>query len=154
LGIHVKELHDLLHPDAIFFDLAGADKFDVIHQIIQRMSHLPAIQDAAVFEEEVLRREKEIPTGLLFGAALPHARSKAVSEIVMAFARLEKGVNFSAQDKKKARLIFLFGVPNDQINEYLKLVAKLCRLLKGRTFRQNLLGAQKPQEVIKLLQEL
>jgi fructose-specific phosphotransferase system IIA component len=150
----VKELHDLLQSDAIFFDLAGADKFDVIHQIIQRMSSQPAVENAAIFEEEVLRREKEIPTGLLFGAALPHARSKAVSDIVMAFARLDKGVNFSAQDKKKARLIFLFGVPNTQINEYLKLVARLCRLLKSRVFRQNLLAAQTPQEVIKLLQEV
>ncbi len=148
----MKELRDLLRPEHIFLDLAGEDKFEVIHQIIQLMQGMPEISDSAVFEEEVVHREMEIPTGLARGAALPHARSRVVGDIVMAFARLQRGVNFGASDQEPARLIFLFGVPNGLINDYLKLVAKLCRLLKAKKFRQNLLGATSPQEVIAILQ--
>lgn len=147
----MKEIRDLIRPECVFLDLSGEDKFDVIRQIIARMSSLPTIENAALFTEEVIRREQEVPTGLLMGAALPHARSRVVKDIVMAFARLKRGVNFGAGDDEPARLVFLFGVPNDQINDYLKLVAKLCRLLKQKNFRKNLLSAKTADEVIGIL---
>jgi mannitol/fructose-specific phosphotransferase system IIA component (Ntr-type) len=117
------------------------------------MSRQPGLDDPVIFEQEVVRREQEIPTGLQMGTALPHARSRVVKEIVMAFARLEEGVDFGASDQEPARLIFLFGVPNNQINDYLKLVAKLCRLVKVKSFRKKLLAAKSPEVVIGLLQE-
>lgn len=150
----MKEIRDLIRPEYVLLDLSGKNKFDVIHKVIQRMSGMEQIEDSAQFEEEVVRREKEIPTGLQMGAALPHARSRVVKEIVMAFARLKKGVDFGANGSEPARLIFLFGVPNDQINDYLKLVAKLCRLLKQKNFRKKLLNATEPDEVISLLESV
>ncbi len=150
----MKEIRDLITPDNIFLDLSGKDKFDVIHKIIAQMSQESGIGDPAVFEEEVIRREKEIPTGLQMGAALPHARSRVVQDIVMSFARLKRGVDFGSGDREPARLVFLFGVPTDQINDYLKLIAKLCRLLKQKGFRQRLLAAKTSDEVIGLLGEV
>jgi PTS system nitrogen regulatory IIA component len=150
----VKAIRDLIQPESVFLDLSGGDKFDIIHQIIQKMGGLKLIQDPVQFEKEVIQREKEIPTGLQMGTALPHARSKVVDEIVMAFARLKKAVDFGAGDSEPARLIFLFGVPSDQINDYLKLAAKLCRLLRQKGFRDKLLQAEDEQEVIEVLQKV
>jgi fructose-specific phosphotransferase system IIA component len=149
----VKEIRDLIRPEFVFLEVPGQDKYTVIHNIIELMSRQPGLEDPVIFEQEVVRREREIPTGLQMGAALPHARSRVVKEIVMAFARLEEGVDFGASDQEPARLIFLFGVPNDQINDYLKLVARLCRLVKVKSFRKKLLAAKNPEEVIGLLQE-
>lgn len=150
----MKEIRDLIKPEFVFLDLAAKNKFDAIHKIIQQMKGLEPIHDLIRFEEEVVRREKEIPTGLQLGAALPHARSRVVKEIVMAFARLERGVDFGAGDSELARLIFLFGVPNDEINDYLKLVAELCRLLRQKNFRTRLLNAKQVDEVINLLKKV
>ena len=148
------EIRDLVKSDYVFLDLVGKDKYDVIHKIIRRMKKMDQIQDLKRFEEEVVRREKEIPTGLQMGAALPHARSRVVKQIVMAFARLKKGVDFGADSNEPARLIFLFGVPNDEINDYLKLVARLCKLLRQKSFRTKLLEAKKAEEVIDLLEKV
>ena len=148
------EIRDLVKSDYVFLDLVGKDKYDVIHQIIRRVKKMDQIQDLKRFEEEVVRREKEIPTGLQMGAALPHARSRVVKQIVMAFARLKKGVDFGADSNEPARLIFLFGVPNDEINDYLKLVARLCKLLRQKSFRTKLLEAKKAEEVIDLLEKV
>ncbi len=150
----MKEIRDLIQPETIFLDLSGKDKFDVIHKIIENMKNLGKIQDLDQFEKEVIQREREIPTGLQTGTALPHARSKVVKEIIMAFARLKKGVDFGAGDSEPARLIFLFGVPSDQINNYLKLVAKLCRLLKQNGFRKKLLEAKDVDEVVNVLEKV
>lgn len=148
------EVRDLIKSDYVFLDLVGKDKYDVIHKIIRRMKKMEQIQDLRRFEEEVIRREKEIPTGLQMGAALPHARSRVVKQIVMAFARLKKGVDFGAESNEPARLIFLFGVPNNEINDYLKLVARLCKLLRQKNFRTKLLDAKKAEEVIDLLKKV
>lgn len=149
----MKEIRDLIKPEYVFLDMPGEDKYDVIHNIIQEMSRSSAIDNPGLFEQEVVRREQEIPTGLQMGAALPHARSRAVKDIVMAFARLKQAVDFGASDNEPARLIFLFGVPSDQINDYLKLVAKLCRLLKSKSFRKKLLAAKEPHQVIELMKD-
>jgi len=149
----VLELRDLIKPEHIFLDLEGKDRFDVIHQIVSRMTGLDPAIDLKKFESEVAKRELEIPTGLQMGAALPHARSKVIPEVVMAFARLKEGVDFGAQTEEKARLVFLFGVPSDAINEYLKLVAKLCRLLREKSFRNKLLSADNPEEIIAVIQK-
>jgi len=148
----VKEIRDLITPEYVFLELSGKTRFDVIHNIIQRMSGVAEIEDLDKFEDEVVRREKEIPTGLQMGAALPHARSKTVKQIIMAFARLKEGVDFGADSKQPARLIFLFGVPSDAINEYLKLVAKLCRLLRKQDFREKLLSADTVEDVMDVIQ--
>ncbi|MBU0519319.1 PTS sugar transporter subunit IIA [bacterium] len=147
------ELRDLIKPEHIFLDLESNDRFDVIHQIVSRMTGLDPAIDLVQFEAEVTKREREIPTGLQMGAALPHARSKGIPEVIMAFARLQEGVDFGAQTEETARLVFLFGVPSDAINEYLKLVAKLCRLLREKTFRSKLLSAENAEEVIAIFQK-
>lgn len=145
------EIRDLIKEEFVFLDISARSRFDAIHKIIQRMANLEEIEDLDQFEKEVVRREKEIPTGLQMGAALPHARSKVVKQIVMAFARLQKGVDFGADGKELARLIFLFGVPSDEINEYLKLVSKLCKLLREKSFRTKLLEAEEPEDIIEVL---
>lgn len=150
----MKEIRDLIKSDYVLLDLGGKDKFDVIHKIISHLKGVAPIEDPVQFEAEVVRREKEIPTGLQMGAALPHARSRVVKEIVMAFARLKEGVDFGADGSEPARLIFLFGVPIDQINDYLKLVAKLCRLLRQKNFRKKLLDATEPDQIINLLKDV
>lgn len=149
----MKEIRDLIQPESVFLDLSGKDKFEVIHNIISRLKDHKQIHDLEQFEKEVIRREKEIPTGLQTGTALPHARSKAVGEIIMAFARLQKGVDFGAGDSQPAHLIFLFGVPNDQINDYLKLAAKLCYLLRQEKFRSKLINARSVKEVVHILKK-
>lgn len=150
----MQEIRDLIRPENVFLNLPGRDKFDVIHRIIIQMSGLLSRDDLIVFEAEVVGREKEIPTGLLQGAALPHARSRVVKDIVIAFARLRYGVDFGASDDEPARLIFLFGIPNDQINDYLKLVARLCRVLQKKSFRTELLQAKNRQEIIEILSRM
>jgi len=148
----VQEIRNLLKPEYVFLELSGKSRLDVIHKIVQKMSGIDEIDDLDQFEKEVVRREREIPTGLQKGAALPHARSRVVKKIVMAFARLKKGVDFGADSGEPARLIFLFGVPNDAINEYLKLVANLCRLLREEDFRSKLLDAKNSEDVIEIMQ--
>ena len=141
------KIDELLHEDRIILDLAADNKFEVIRILAEKMTKAEEVVDIARLTEDIIKREEEIPTGLEHGTAIPHARSSGVKELVLSFARLEKGVDFSSMDKEPVRLVFQFGVPPDQISQYLKILAKLSRLLKKTEIREKLLNAKSPREI-------
>jgi len=62
-------------------------------------------------------------------------------------------VDFGAEDDDPVRLIFLLGTPVDTVGDYLKILAKLSRLLKEDLLRKRLLKAKTSAEVLELLEE-
>lgn len=150
----MKSLSEMLREEAVFLDLKAAEKMDAIREIIQGLAGNPQIKDLDRFQKDVMNREREVPTGLEKGAALPHARTDTVSDTIIAFGRSQKGIDFGGQDGEPARLIFLFGIPKHLVSEYLKMVAKLTRLLKRNDFREGLLTAQSPAEVIEVVRRV
>lgn len=142
------KIAQLLNKNLVFLDLAAADKMAVINFLAQKMADDDGVIDSQKLLADIIQREGDIPTGLENGAAIPHARSKGVSRLVMSFARLRGGVDFGAQDGKPAQLIFQFGIPPDQISAYLKVLAKLSRLLKKCDLREKLLKAKTADDVI------
>ncbi len=142
------KIDQLLSEDRIFLGLNATNKTDIINFLADKMASAPGVVDIDRLRKDILKREEEIPTGLEHGTAIPHARTNGVKCLVMSFARLTQGVDFGAQDGEPARLIFQFGVPPDQISTYLKILAKLSRLLKKSEMRQKLLDAESAQEII------
>jgi len=142
------KIDELLDERRIFLNVEAADKTQVIKFLNDSMSNSDGVKNPDLLLKDILKRESEIPTGLEYGCAIPHARSEGVDKIVLAFARLKDGVDFGAPDKSHAKLIFQFGVPSDKVNLYLKILARLCRLLKKGSLREKLLNAQKTDEIV------
>ena len=147
-GIIVLKIDELLKVERIALDLTIKDKFEVIDKLAELMSGAPEVSDFKRMRSDIVQREKEMPTGLDFSAAIPHARTAGVKDLVLAFARLKNPVDFGSPDGQPAKLIFQFGVPVDQVSLYLKTLAKLSRLLKSRELREKLLKADSPQNII------
>ena len=147
------KLDELLKEELIFLDVQIPGKMELIDLLADKMSSDPGVVDLERFKSDLVQRENNIPTGLEHGCAIPHARSNGVSRLVLAFARTTEGIDFGAQDGEPARLIFQFGIPPDQISIYLKILAKLSRLLKKASIRKSLLNAEDPRQIIELLAE-
>ncbi len=84
--------------------------------------------------------------------ALPHARNALVGlveEPVIVFGRHPNGISFGAIDNEPARLFFLMVSPN--VTTHLALLARLGRLLREPHLRQNLLRAERPDQVRQLI---
>jgi nitrogen PTS system EIIA component len=62
-----------------------------------------------------------------FGICIPHARTDAVSEMVMSAGRFEKEVAFS-DCSLPVRYVFCIGVPQALAGDYLRIVGALMRL--------------------------
>ena len=141
------KIDELLHEDRIILDLVADNKFDVIRILAEKMTTADEVVDITRLTEDIIKREEEIPTGLEHGTAIPHARSSGVEGLVLSFARMAEGIDFGSTDNEPVRLVFQFGVPPDQISQYLKMLAKLSRLLKKTEIREKLLNATSPREI-------
>jgi len=142
------KIDELLNRDSIFLDLEAGDKYEVIDFLCGKMSCDSGVHDAEMLRTDILQRESEMPTGLEKGTAIPHARTDGVGCIVMAFARLKKSIDFGAADGEPVRLVFQLGIPKDQVSGYLKILAKLSRLLKKTDLIDRLLHADNADDVI------
>lgn len=144
------KIDELLKKELVFLDVEASDKMAAIDFLADKMSVDEGMIDIERFKADLVQREDDIPTGLEHGCAIPHARSRGVSRLVLSFARLKKGVDFGCQDNEPASLIFQFGIPPDQISVYLKILAKLSRLLKKSDLREALLTAGEPADIIEV----
>jgi len=123
----------------------------VIKEMIRLLAGCPEVRDLQGLQRAVLARQK-LQTPLLGnGVALPHARTAAVTEIVMAIGRCPEPVAFGP-DKTPVRLVFLYGVPAHCISEYLAAVAQLARALKKAGTIEALLAAPDEARFRKVLQ--
>lgn len=142
-------IHEYLKEGAISLDLKSDTKEKAIREIAGPLKMENNIVDFDTFLSEVFDREKLTTTGIGDEIAIPHARTDAVKDFVIAFGRSKEGINFDSVDGKPVRFIFLIGTPKkEKLGGYLKLLARLTRLLKKDDFKQLLLTALTPKDIL------
>src|SRR4029077_16892468 len=97
------------------------------------------------FLDQVLAREQAHPRVVENGVGFPHARTGLVDESVLGIGRRRAGIPFG-ETALRARLIFVIGVPERLVNDYLICVGTLARLVKDDAIRSALLHAQTPSD--------
>ena len=102
------------------------------------------------FLEQVFAREQIHPSVVENGVAFPHARTDLVDEIVIGVGRSRAGIPFG-ENEQRAHLIFVIGVPERMLSDYLVCVGTLARLVKDETIRSRLLNAETPHEFVETL---
>ncbi len=137
--------------DLITFDLKGKTKNEVIEELVTLASRSKLVKDKDEVLKAVLEREKLVTTGVGYGVAFPHAKTKAIKGIVIAFGRSKSGIDFDAMDKKPVNLFFLIAAPEDAIGAHLNVMARLSYLMKSEKNREALMKISSPRELLELL---
>ncbi|QAY59509.1 PTS lactose transporter subunit IIC [Microbacterium protaetiae] len=138
-------------PELVSLDAdLGADKAAVIRALAQRVVTEGRASDAEALFADAWKREQQDETGLPGGIAIPHAKSPAVTEPSLAFARLTPGVEFGADDGP-ADLVFLIAAPADAAEAHLAVLSKLARSLMQDEFTAGLRAAATPEEVTQIV---
>src|SRR5437773_9848362 len=140
-------LADLLDERQVILRLRSRKLPNALPEIIKVLAQGRKIDDAETFLERVLAREREHPSVVENGVAFPHARPDLVDEIIIGIGRSRAGIPISA-NQQRARLIFVIGVPERLVNDYLICVGTLARLVKDEATRSRLLHAETPREFI------
>lgn len=148
------KLSNLIEEDLMGFDLQSTSKDDVIKELVELAARSKLVRDKSLLLDEVQKREKLVTTGVGWGVAFPHAKTKAMKGIVITFGRSDKGVDFGAMDQKPVHLFFLIAAPEDTIGAHLNVMARLSFLMKSQDNRERLLSAKNPGEVLEVLDSL
>ena len=143
-------LTDLLDEKQVILGLRSRKLPNALREIIELLAQNRKIQNPEAFFENVLAREQGHPSVVENGVAFPHARTDLVDEIVVGIGRSRAGILFG-HNGVRARLIFVIGVPERLVNDYLICVGTLVRLVRDDAIRSALLHAQTPREFVDAL---
>ena len=135
----------------VVFNLKAGGKNEVIEELVNLVSSSNMVKDAEQLLKDVIDRENLVTTGVGYGVAFPHAKTRAVKGIVIAFGRSSEGVDFDAMDHKPVNLYFLIAAPEDAIGAHLNVMARLSYLMKSENNRQKLMSASSPGDVLALM---
>jgi mannitol/fructose-specific phosphotransferase system IIA component (Ntr-type) len=143
-------LSDLLDEKQIALDLRASELDKALDEIVHLLAVNERIADPEEFHTAVLERERASSTVAEYGVAFPHVRTDLVQELVLGIGRSKKGVHFPGT-KDLVHLIFVIGVPQQMIQDYLVCVGALARLTKDDSIRAGLLETRTPAEFIEQL---
>jgi len=131
-------------------DLKSDTKEEIIKELAQCIKNHKNLLNLHNFLRDVFKREADTSTGVGDGIAIPHARTDAVNDIVVAVGRTKTGCDFKSQDGKPVEMLILMGTPIEKVSLYLKLLAHLSYLLKKPGFIDGLKSATVPEDIIDL----
>jgi len=143
-------LSELLNERQVILRLRSRQLPNALREIIQLLAQNGKIDNAQTFLRQVLAREQAHPSVVENGVAFPHARTDLVDEIVIGIGRSRAGIPAGA-NQPRARLIFVIGVPERLVNDYLICVGTLARMVRDDATRSVLLHAETPREFIDAL---
>ena len=143
-------LADLLDEKRVILGLRSRKVPNALREIIDLLAQNGKSDNPEAFFEKVLAREQAHPSVVEHSAVFPHARTELVDEIVVGIGRSRAGIPFG-HNGVRARLIFVIGVPERLVNDYLVCVGTLVRWVRDDATRSALLHAQTPREFIDTL---
>lgn len=128
---------DFLTKDCCVMELTAATKEEAIRELAAVLTAQGKITDKEDFIKHILERERLGSTGIGNHVAVPHCPTRSVKDLVMAFGRSSRGIEFGSLDGGEVNYIFMMGTNPDQLNVYLRLLASLSKLLTNRAFRDE-----------------
>ena len=147
------KLSDLLSEEVIKIPLESTRKEDVIEELVDLLVAAGKGQDKKKALEAVLERERVMSTGVGDGVAIPHGKAEGVKELAASFGRTKTGIDFQSLDDHPVRLVFMLVAPPDVTGPHLKALSRISRLMHKRDFRERLLKAKTPAEVLEAIAE-
>jgi PTS system nitrogen regulatory IIA component len=146
-------IKDLLQDDLIIENIVAQDKNGVLREFARLLKVKGKIEDEENLVRVLAEREALGSTGIGDGVAIPHGKLGNVSEIIVAFGRSTRGVEYQSLDAKPVFLFFLLVTPDDKPGDHLKTLARISRILKSSALRTSLRQASGRREMRILLFE-
>src|SRR4026208_2072163 len=147
-------LASLLSAEQIIPEMKATERWSAIVELIDLLVGLGKIktEDRESILASLKQREETMSTGIGFGIAIPHASSDRVSQVVAAFGRSSKGIEFDSLDNAPVRFIVLFVVPKDQFQTHLRTLAAIAKFLNDRSVRERLGNAGSAEEILSIFE--
>lgn len=151
-GDLIMKILDVLSKDAINIDLKARDKKGVIDELVAPVAAIAgASQEGLV--KVLMERERLGSTGIGGGIGIPHGKLKDIESLMLGFGISRRGVDFESMDGRPTHIFFLLLTPENSAGVHLKLLARISRLLKNDAFKEQLMAANFPDDIVSAIRE-
>ena len=147
-------LTELLNDSLIERDLKGKTKAEVIEELLDLMVTNGKIKSKALALKDCIERENYLSTGFENGLAVPHAKTEAVTELVLAFGISQNGVEFDSLDNKPTHFIFLLLSPVDKSGPHIKILAQITRQFQDVNITHKIFKADTAEKLLNIFQSI
>ncbi|MDH2927723.1 PTS sugar transporter subunit IIA [Lonepinella koalarum] len=132
----------IISKQLIQLDLEIDNKDELFERVINLALDNHYISDKQQFLLDVQKREQESATAVGYEIAMPHGKSDAVLHPFIAFVRLKNQFRWGedGDDDELVRLIFLIGVPTQDVVLHLRFIQELSKALLDDDYRQRLIN--------------
>jgi len=120
-------------------DMKSKKKEQALFELLDLFVLEKYIRNREIVFDMLLQREMLGSTGIGKGVAIPHGRTTATPDVLIAFGKSEAGIDFNAVDHKPVHLLFMvLAPPNDEGNIYLPILGSLVTVLNESVNRTKL----------------
>ncbi|MCU0856898.1 MAG: PTS sugar transporter subunit IIA [Pontiellaceae bacterium] len=144
-------LKKLLMKDSILPELKADTKKGVIEEMVSGMAFAGKLTGKTAAIQAVLAREEKMSTGMQNGIAIPHGKTNAVDQLVVAVGIHPGGVDFDSMDGKPAHIFIMTLSPENRAGPHIQFLAEISKVLSRPGLRERLLSAANADEILNLL---
>ena len=148
-------LADILSAEQIIPEMRATERWPAIVELIDLLVSQNKIKppDRDNILASLKQREETMSTGIGFGIAIPHCSSDRLEEVVAAFGRSSRGIEFDALDNAPVKFVVLFIVPKNQFQTHLRTLASIAKFLNDRSVRESLANAKSADEILAIFRD-
>jgi len=147
------KVFELLDEKFILTGFKSDQKEKIINELIDLYNKSDKVNDLEKVRMAVIEREKVMSTGVGKGFAIPHGKTNAVNDVIAAFGKTEREIDYDALDGKPVHLIFLLVGRDDMVSKHIKLLSRISRMMNKDEFRTKLINANSKKEIIEIFKE-
>ena len=147
------KVFELLDEKFILTEFKSDDKEYVINELIDLYKENDKVNDIEKVRTAILDREKIMSTGVGKGFAIPHGKTNAVNDVIAAFGKTTRDIDYDALDGNPVHLVFLLVGRDDMVTKHIKLLSRISRLMNKDEFRERLVNSNSKEEIINIFKE-
>ncbi|MGL5088402.1 MAG: PTS sugar transporter subunit IIA [Cetobacterium sp.] len=149
--LNIVKITDYMSEELILLNLKAKNKDEVLKELSALIVKSEKIEKKDFIYKALLERESLGSTGIGKGVAIPHAKTDAAQSLTIAFGISREGLDFKSLDQEKVRIFFVFASPFRDSQIYLKVLARISRLIREEKFREKLLNCENAREVLECI---
>lgn len=142
------EVLNMINPKLIKFHFAGTTKEEIISKVVDAVNESGCLNDVEQYRKDVFIRESLESTGIGYGIAIPHAKSKGVSNSCFTLIKLKNKIEWQSLDGNPVEFVIMLAVPEEEKNEFLTILSSLATRLMDDDFRDSLLNSENQEEML------
>jgi fructose-specific phosphotransferase system IIA component len=149
------KIESLINEGLIELNLDATTQREVISQLTSLLREQDRIESESAFIQGVLEREAEFSTGFGNGFAIPHCKSDTVKTASIIIGKTTNEIEWNSLDDKPVTFIIMLAIPaSEGGSTHLRILSTLSGKLMDDEFRNQLMNAVKPEQILDLLDEL